>query len=74
MGVYGVTLDHWRKRQGWTWERVARELSMLCKSYGEDAVYPNRVWMYRKGKQKPAQHHVRALQEMTGDEVESFRE
>lgn len=69
-----MTLDQWRQEQGWNWERVARELTYLLKSYGEDALYSNRVWLFRKGRQNPGGVHVRALLEMTGNEVESFRD
>ena len=69
-----MTLDQWRINQNWTWERLARELTYLLKSYGEDALYSNRVWLFRKGRQKPGCQHVRALLELTGNEVESYRD
>jgi len=69
-----LTLDQWRINQNWTWERLARELTYLLKSYGEDALYSNRVWLFRKGKQKPGSVHLRALFELTGNEVESYRD
>ena len=69
-----MTLDQWRISQGWQWKKVEYELSMLCKSYGEDAIYYNRIWHFRKGKQRPESHHVRALLELTGNEVESYRD
>lgn len=69
-----MTLDQYRIDKGWSWERIARELTYILKSYGEDALYSNRVWLFRKGRQKPGSQHVRALLELTGNEVESFRE
>ena len=69
-----MTLNQWRINQNWTWERLARELTYLLKSYGEDALYSNRVWLFRKGRQNPGSVHVRALLELTGNEVESYRD
>lgn len=69
-----MTLDQWRINQGWTWERLARELSYKCKEYGEEPLYSNRLWRTRQGLTAARCYELRALAELTGDEVETFRE
>ena len=69
-----TTLSQWLDDRRWSNGRLARELTYLLKSYGEDALYSNRVWLFRKGRQKPGCQHLRALLQMTDNEVQSFRD
>ena len=64
-------LDTERQLRGKHWEAVARELSALCRSYGEEPIYANRLWRLRTGQTEPKSYEVRALLEWCG--LDSFR-
>lgn len=56
-----TTLNQARQEQGHNWERVARELSMKCREYGEEPLYAHRLWRLRKGHTKPRPYELKAL-------------
>lgn len=56
-----TTLNQARQEAGHNWERVARELSMKCREYGEEPIYAHRLWRLRKGHTKPRPYELKAL-------------
>lgn len=62
-----MTLEEWCKSQSKTWLQVARMLSEM----GYGPIYDNRLYRLRKGA-KPDSSEIRALLELTNNEVESF--
>jgi len=73
-GLQRMSLDQWRTQQGWTWERLARELTTKCREYGEEPLYSNRLWRIRQGLTAARDYELRALLELTDYEVESYKD
>ena len=67
-----MSLNKARQEQGHNWERVARELSMKCREYGESPLYAHRLWRLRKGQIQPHDYELRALLEVY--EVDSYKD
>lgn len=76
-----MNIEEWAKAQNLSWEKVARELSLITmrltrnESNGAPgtALYSARLWNLRTGRIKPRPYELQALQELTGGDVESFR-
>tara|TARA_Y100001973_G_scaffold106528_2_gene185056 strand:- start:22432 stop:22647 length:216 start_codon:yes stop_codon:yes gene_type:complete len=68
-----TTLNQLREQRRLTWQAVARELSEIAASNGDDPIYYQRLWAMRTGNGRAvSQGERRALLEWSEDEVCSY--
>ena len=63
-----MTLNEWREKNRFTWLNVARQLTLT----GNGSIYDNRLARLRNGS-TPTEAEVKALLELTNNEVDDYR-
>jgi hypothetical protein len=69
-----MTPTQYRDQEGITWQQFAHRISAVLASYGEPPLYYDRLIRLRLGKTSARDQETRALLEMTGNEVDCFKE
>ena len=65
-----MTLNNWRETNRFTWLNIAIQLQQT----GNGSFFVNRLNRLRTGKSDPTHAELKALLELTRDEVDSFRD
>ena len=65
-----MTLDQWREKNGYSWLNIERQLCMS----GNGSIFMNRINRLKAGKSTPTEAELKALLNITSNEVDDYRD